>query len=396
MPDYTLGPVTLKIERIIVRLGLGIGITQPPSASDSAARFAAALANPTPRTIAGVDPVTVTSTKPSGGTIVGGVTHDYTGGKIRLLHGKERVLFGNVYQIDQLHPQQTGGATGVLNGAIEVVYTGRHIELVLNGTGGNAHLFIDGVLTSATGYNNFAGAGGEYGVLTFDLGTAATRRLRFELSNGNYTFGPVIIEPAYALLDPTPVRRCNMIITGDSFTEPAFPSHELNGYPQLLAELLGVDNMIPQGSGGTGYVAEASKADLAQRIVRDLELVPGDDPQADAILFTMGGNDDQASVDGGSFAANVVFCFAAAKSRWPGAVVMATGPLTRPTTPLSYAKCDIIEAACAAHGVRFLPGAMEWMTEYPGDLDDLFHVDGHPNDLGHAWYAAKIDEAIRA
>ncbi|MES2902894.1 MAG: SGNH/GDSL hydrolase family protein, partial [Pseudomonadota bacterium] len=157
----------------------------------------------------------------------------------------------------------------------------------------------------------------------------------------------------------------------------------------------------PQGSGGTGYFGgSGAKVGLKDRIALDLALAPIDDPQIDVIISTMGGNDNQASLDNGTFASAVSTTIAACKYRWPNAVILFSEPLTSDTGQLTADKSTIIQAQATAAGVKFVGGIRAALAAYyavPGNsVSDLFHGDGHPNDAGHAWFADQLNTRIRA
>lgn len=366
-------------------------------------RFTRALTRPLPRTVASVDPIATRTLATSGlptTNIADGVTHEYTGGLIRYVYGKPRLSFSNVYLLDQLHRNGTD-PTFVAPYGIEVVYTGRKIEFALRMDGQRVHVFVDNVLTKATGYLDLTSDTGFRNYM-LDFGSAATRRIRLVCNSGTPAVSTVRIESAYALLNPAPVRPANLLIVGDSFHEPSFPTYAIGGIPCLLSEQLGVSNIIPAASGGTGFVNDAGgvgagKCNFAQRVAKEVTL----SDQFDAILFCASGNDQAGQVSSLDYATNVNTCLATARAAWPQATIMAIGPAFKEaggvSITLSTSMEMQIEAACRSNGCIYIPG----MAAAMGALSDAtrnsyFHEDGHPNDAGHVWIAETMNRLIRA
>lgn len=407
-----LGPVTFTIEGITVRLGLGLGLGAPSGGgvSASAARFTAAMANPRTRTVAGVDPLVITENPAIIGAtaIAAGTNYDYTSGLIRAVRGRG---FGTAnFNIDQLHRDGTS-PTNVEPTGFEVVYTGRYFEFCFSSQAQRFHIYVDGVLSKNSGYLSVANNGAYY-FTNIDFGSraAAGRRIRIE-AQGSKAFGPIRIEASESLLAPTAARPCNMLLVGDSFHEPSFPTYKINGIPTLLGEKLGVDNVIPSASGGTGFSAGnlgAGKANFAQRIAKEVTLNPAGDT-IDVILFCASGNDaffanspyaTLAEWQAG-YTADVNFCLSTARAAWPGAVVMVmshgqpSGGSLGTDGPF---KDTALAAACAAHNVKWIPGLPELITASGGYTANppLYLGDGHPNDLGHETISTHMNTLIRA
>lgn len=362
----------------------------------SSQRFAAALAHPTPREIAAVDPIAsatevLFNDSPSG--IAGAVTHTFAGGLIRPLHGKAIALGGDLIKIVSVHVDNVTPAPQ-RNTGIEVLYTGRRIAFeIAQGYGPPMHAFVDGVLTSDAGYalldDNYGG-----GWFVLDFGTSAQRRIRIE-GEGRGIYGRVQIEPTGTLSDPAAVRPCNLMIVGDSFVYPAWPDHELNGFPQILAEELGIDNMIPAPTGGLGFLNNAS-TNFTLRIANDLTLVPDNDPRLDAIAVFISGNDSGLFGDGTAHLAAVIQVLDACRTAWPGAVTMGLGSYSKEGTglPVLMSMEANMEAACVATGALYVPGMPQMMSAAPGTW--FSPGDGaHPTNTGHIGLGQGIAALIR-
>ena len=408
----TLGPVTFTIERITVRLGLGIGITQPSGGGVSAsqARFTAAMANPRTRTVAGTDPLVITeNASPVGATaITDGVNLTFADGFMRPVRGRGVLTGGTNLDVYQLHRDGIN-PTNVEPTGFEVVYTGRYFEFSFSSQAQRYHIWVDGVLSKAIGYVSVANNGAYY-YINIDFGSraAAGRRIRIEAQGGK-AFGYIRRETSETLLSPAAVRPCNMLLIGDSFHEPSFPTYKIDGIPTKLGEKLGVDNVIPSASGGTGFATEGGNANFAERIDKEVTLFPVADPKIDVILFCASGND--AFSAGFPFATlaewkahyteRVNYSLAAAKAAWPGAVVMVMSHAQPSGGALGTEgafKDSVLIAACTTHNVRWIGGLPELITASGGytATPPLYHGDGHPNDLGHETIATHMNTLIRA
>jgi hypothetical protein len=388
--------------------------------AQSSARFRAALANPTPRIIATTDPLTFTpnAASVSATTIANGNTVDLSSGFLRPIGGQPNGTSG-IFSIPQLHRDGTSAPTGTDQSvtALEVVYTGTKLEFTLQSRGQRVHVFVDGVKSNRDGYvmTNVDG----FKFCPIDFGTPTTRRIQVCQEN-NCTFGPVRIEDAYQLLDPTPKRPCNMLVMGDSFWETDFPSHKIDGIPTRLREMLGVDNLIAAAQGGKGFLAGdngtgpavsgvTTIANYRGRIDLDLTLTPPLDPRFDVILFAASGNDAWFSGSGISeatwqamYAANVDYCLNAARTAWPEAVIMCIGHANGEGTygNNTLYKERVLAAKCQQYGAIWAHGMTQAMDDLESTLktgDELgwYHPDGHPNDAGHTGLARLMRNCIR-
>ena len=344
---------------------------------------------------------------PIGATaIASGTNYTYASGLIRAVRGKMRGS-GDSFRVDQVHRDGIN-PDGTEPWGMEIFYTGRYFEFCFSSQAQRYHIYVDGVLSKASGYTSVANNGAYY-FIHVDLGSRAEagRRIRIEVEDAK-PFGPVRIESSETLLNPAPVRPCNMLLVGDSFHEPSFPTYKIDGIPTLLGEKLGVDNVIPSASGGTGFATEGGNANFAERIDKELTLNPAGDT-IDVILFCASGNDaffinsPYATLAEwqAAYFEKVNYCLAAAKTAWPNAVIMVmshgqpSGGALGTEGPF---KDTALEAACAANNVTWIPGLPELITASGGYTADppLYHGDGHPNDLGHETIATHMNTLIRA
>ena len=375
----------------------------------SLSRFTTALANPRTRTVASSDPLTITENPALIGAtaIAAGTNLDFTSGLIRPVRGRGTLQGGTNFNVDQLHRDGTN-PTSVEPTGFEVLYTGRYFEFCFSSEGQRYHIWVDGVLSKSSGYLSVA-ADSTYHFTLIDFGSraAAGRRIRIEMQ-GSKPFGYIRRETSESLLNPAPVRPCNMLLVGDSFHEPSFPTYKIDGIPTLLGEKLGVDNVIPSASGGTGFSAGnlgAGKANFAQRIVKEVTLYPASDPAIDVVLFCASGNDafnvgapyaTLAEWQAG-YTTDVNFCLSTARTAWPGAVILVMShaqPQGGLGTDGAF-KEGALAAACPTYGARWIGGLPDAILASPG-YATWYHADGHPNDLGHAGISSLMNTLIRS
>lgn len=375
-------------------------------AAESHARLRGSIFNSIGRQVWGADPIAATNfTLNNMSTIAGGVLVSRRDPRIRYLGGKPTLQTGipgyNFVAVESV--AATGGARGAgYTSAEEVVYDGRKIGFHLYDAGHNGGLAVrvDGKWSKnpALSYPGFTTDTGQLGYFELDFGVAAKRRIRLESGGGR--LGGLVIEPDYQLYDPAPTIPCNMLVLGDSITEPtvyASMAGARMGYPSQLGDLLGIDNLIPSGVGQTGYVqpGDGGRVNLAGRIALDLEAVAAGET-VDAILFTMGLNDPAANA---AFDTNVRACFNAARTRWPKAVLMATGPLHSYYNAAQIDKAAMIEAACGdVAQMHYIDASAFVPVDYVASRPTWFTEPDftHPNEIGHLEaYAKPLATAIR-
>lgn len=409
----TIEPFTIATGEITVRFG--VGRTPPgPITAPINARLAAALAHPNPRTVAGADPITrqVASGAlgfPNESNISGGVDYQPNSPLIRYTNGEGYEGFAAyIWYIKQYHIDGTAAFYNDSYGQ-EIRTASPSVEFILNSRAQRLHFFIDGVKTNAIGYVDMPNDTG-YRRIKISTGSTAIKRIRM-IQEGDAlpNFGAVRVESGYTLLAPAPTYPCNAIVIGDSFWAPSFPLYHINGLGTLVQEALGIDQFIPAASGGTGFVNASGKANYAQRIVNDMTLAPTDDPQIDFVLIAPSGNDISGNMVPTVYATvplwlaayetNVNFTLATARAAWPGAEIAVIDFAVKENLAMQgrESMVAVLEAACAANNCRWVPGVTAAMAALSTETrDSYFHVDGHPNDAGHAWLAATINTLIRA
>lgn len=357
---------------------------------------------------------------------IDGVTYLPGSGLIRYVYGGDSDGFADWNRkITQFHIE---GGAGTVNTpfAEEIRTASRTVEFCLRCDAQRYHLMVNGVLTNTNGYTDLPGDGA-YRYVMFDTGDYTEKRLRLISNGGQPYFGPVRSETGFPLLDPSAERPSNMAAFVDSYGEPSFAVVDgviqgVWGKVVLLAELLGVDNVVPMASGGTGLVNRVTspgtapatdpvvRCNMAERVADDLELVPTHDPQFDAIALFLSGNDLTGNytqrIDRGdpetfaeAFQANAEFWLATARARWPNALIIVVSHANRAgsSAPDLAFKEGVLETLCATYGAKWVPGlpaAIDAQGE-PWRAARWFG-DGHPNALGHAGLPELENTLIRA
>lgn len=177
-----------------------------------------------------------------------------------------------------------------------------------------------------------------------NFGSMARRRIDVICQNPN--FGVVNIG-ANDSLEAAPVRGPRVVILGDSFA-----SGSLASFPIYLADVLGWDDVISSGAGGTGYVANNSgtNANYYQRVQHD---VIAENPD---IVWIEGSTNDW-SLSNATLATNAALLYSTLRAALPNALIIASstasgGVSTVPTSGLQ--DFATLKAAAAANGVLWL------------------------------------------
>lgn len=191
---------------------------------------------------------------------------------------------------------------------------------------GNYRVLVDGQLTSAS-FIPFKADGGNYKDL-FVFGSRARRRIRLEFE-ATFRFSGVIVSPTGWIV-ATPEEAISLVI-GDSFTEPTIRgtgSFQHDGWVSVFGRGLGLRNMAPRGSGGTGYLnpGTGGRVKFRDRFLSD---VVAFDPAR--VFFAGGINDANREGSSPSYTAAMTYAealllFDLAKSELPNAEIGVFSP----------------------------------------------------------------------
>ncbi|GES27919.1 SGNH/GDSL hydrolase family protein [Streptomyces angustmyceticus] len=261
------------------------------------------------------------------------------------------------------------------------------------------------------------GTTGNGHLLTIDLGSAATRRVRIDFAN--VPFGGVYLPPGAGIWQ-VPLRGGRLMVLGDSISDGS--AGNVGGgagtWFARAARLLGSTDAWEQGRGGTGYISPGTSpvyAVFQDRIA--LDIVPY---APDRLIIWGGFNDNTGSQS--AIAAAAASLYSALKSALPACQMYVIGcwsPTGSPAGSITNTDATLRTQAAAA-GLPFISpitgscydasGALvttqgPWITGTgkvlattgTGIADTWISSDGvHPTDTGHIGLARRIAAAITA
>jgi lysophospholipase L1-like esterase len=250
-------------------------------------------------------------------------------------------------------------------------------------------------------------------LITFDLGSAAPRRIRLDFST--FPFGGVYIPPT-ATLWAVPLQGGRFMTLTDSIGDGSAQNTGAGcgTWTDRLARFLGSTDQWRQGRGGTGYITAGSYTTFGNRVNAD---VIAWNPSR---LVIFGGYND----NGGSqsaIATAAASLYSTIKAGLPSCEVYVLGcwspsgspaasitntdttlrtaaaaagyPFVSPVTGSIY---DATGALVATHGPWITGTGRVGATTGSGNADFYIGTDAvHPTDAGHIYLARRIAAAIR-
>ena len=244
--------------------------------------------------------------------------------------------------------------------------------------------------------------------LTLDFTTAGGRAVRSIImeGNGSIAFGAVSVSATETISKPQGVAQ-RMIVVGDSFGAAGGATSSFNGFPHVLADLLGIRDVWNSGVGGTGYLNNGGTQTTFRGRLSDLVTAAPD------VILIVGGHNDGASTPT-QLQAEVTAYLAAIRAE-PTLVetpVIVSGvnganiPLAQ-TQPLEDA-INVAVFSMADPLIFFMPDVTNPAGPYMtgtgnigaptgfGNCDIYIDVDTvHPNDAGHDFFATMLADNIQ-
>lgn len=239
-------------------------------------------------------------------------------------------------------------------------------------------------------------------LITFDLGSAAWRRIRLDLSN--LPFGGIYL-PGAATMAGVPARGGRWMILGDSISDGSANNTgaACGTWVDRAARLLGVTDVWRQGRGGTGYITDGSFARFQTRLALDVL------PYKPDRLVVWGGYNDSGA-DQGAIRTAADLLYATIKGALPNCQIIVVGCWS-PTAVAGagqVATTATLKAAAAAAKLHFIspqdgkvygPDGVEiashgaWVNAH--NAASIISADGvHPNDAGHVYLGRRLAAAI--
>lgn len=230
------------------------------------------------------------------------------------------------------------------------IHTGQVIEFCLKATATTIlyRLTIDGLRVSEDMASLTSVTSGSVYTVKVDFGSIATRRVEWESDHQN--FGGVFVEPT-ATIHRAPPAKLRLATFGDSHVGGADGINAYDAWTPRCADLLGCDEWLNLGIGGSGYLRSATN-DFRLRLPDIIAANP------DILIYYGSYNDaidmvSQAAQD--ALQAEATYCLAAIKAALPDCLVFVGGchPSATPTTTVLRANAAV-KAAAAAVGYPFI------------------------------------------
>ncbi|WP_406425657.1 SGNH/GDSL hydrolase family protein [Streptomyces sp. NBC_00842] len=241
-------------------------------------------------------------------------------------------------------------------------------------------------------------------LITFDLGSAAPRRIRLDFTT--FPFGGVYLPPT-ATMWQVPAQGGRLMVFGDSLSDGSAQNTGAGAgtWFARAARLLGATDVWDQARGGTGYITPGSYATLADRLAADvIAWAP------DRLVVWAGYNDNGGNQATIKTAADSLY--AAIKAGLPSCQVYVIGcwsATATPATSVSNTDATLRTAAATASFPFISPltgscydatGALvathgPWITS--GNIAGYIGGDAvHPTDAGHIYLSRRIVASLRA
>lgn len=300
--------------------------------------------------------------------------------------------------------------------AFEFMFDGARCELALKGIATRLRVWVDGVPASLDLTPASPNTGSEYKHL-IDFGSRALRRVRVEIVAA-YLYG-IRIGPNDTLYPPGEALGSTCVIMGDSYTEGTGALHQFASYAWTLARLTGL-NVMPAGSGGTGYLntnAALGRTNYRNRLQSDVIRY---NPE---IVIVQGSGNDTAASTAAEVEAEARYVLSTLRQALPNAkiVVVTIIPINDGVDFAAYRAAH--KAAALSVGGYFIdpvagesydptgtkvgPTQGRWITGAAGTNigapgasgNASFYTwtdNGHPSPEGHPYIARRLtDELVR-
>lgn len=342
-------------------------------------------------------------------------------GKIRMRHPVVRdSSYGGTY----VYPSQSTPLSGNRQGSVccaEWMTDSPKFELSFVGNRSNIQIYVDGKCVTPAPLNLALDMGVGYRVLVdFTQGGTLTnyvrkqRKIRMEMSCFGSTawFGGVTLLKSDSISLPTNANPVRGVIFGDSFVEGKSPAHPIatnitpqnDGFANRLGDLLGWDECIVCGVGGTGYLSDTGGT--AKKFGDRIADITGQKPDV-VVVF---GSINDSSFTAAAVQAAVTAFHTQLVAELPNAQIFVAGVQTINNASSSLAALNTAVkngvAAVNSSNLSFIDmfSPTQWVTgtgksdakANDGNADWITGPDNtHPTWEGHNFYAYKMAEAVR-
>lgn len=303
----------------------------------------------------------------------------------------------------------TGGNIGTNDGKnascwrIAIIADSTKVTFRVGATTAAYRFIVDGQYVDATGTvpGVTSGNTSQYLTLTF-----ATRDRREIILEGQMNGGFVgVYVGATETCYQAPISDLSGVLLGDSYVYGSTAAHLADGYGRVMADHLGLRNIVTSGSGGTGWDTAISNYRFDQRIATDLIA------RNPAIVFLQGSlNDRTGSADNitarclaslqairAALPTCPIFVFGAfAGSYGPSAGILAAEAAVKAAVDaFNDPACRFIPVSSGTYGAKISGTGKIGATTGTGNSDIYTDTDGdHPPTVGHAYLGRSLADDV--
>ncbi|RZK69332.1 MAG: SGNH/GDSL hydrolase family protein [Pedobacter sp.] len=330
--------------------------------------------------------------------------------KFKYLNVKSVINHPNLagYVIPQSTDYGVGDLKNVLANvaSVEFLFSGSRFDALIFGYGsdfsiGNIQVEIDGKFTNISGYQYPPTNDGRPHYLNFEFKTVAVKRRIKIVYSGIRLFGGIVTDKNAVVEAVVPDNNLKLLVFGDSFTAGTGAENQFNKYlAYRVGDLLGFDNTIISGVGGTGYVNPnlSNVRKVFQQRITDIT-----DAKPDAVIIA-GGINDLGLAQPDEFAAITLLFLQTVSNALPNTEIFVTGPWWGSGVGYPQAHANAIQKSAAAVKRTHYIDVSTWITgngsitskNGSGNSDLYISSDKiHPSIAGHDYLARKLAAEIR-
>ncbi|WPV00231.1 SGNH/GDSL hydrolase family protein [Mucilaginibacter sp. cycad4] len=282
--------------------------------------------------------------------------------------------------------------------SVDFIFSGKQFDFLLYDTGSsvtqlNMYVEVDGKLTSADGFATSAGGAKEHTINVNFASNAINRHVKLIFS-GFRSFGGLLTERGATIAPYVTENKSKVVVFGDSYTAGTGASNEfVNFYAYELGKMMGWNNTIISGVGGTGYLNAGNNRKTFRQRVNDIISA-----NPDAVVIA-GGLNDLKIASAKQVGDEASLFFNEIRKALPKCEIIVVSPFWPKATTYPAAYKDAIRAAMSGiANAEFidLGGSFTANTGRTLAVASLVYKDGmHPSPTGHTVIAEKLSAAIK-
>lgn len=292
--------------------------------------------------------------------------------------------------------------------AVEFMHSGSSLEIKSLGSTTKFRILVNDRYISKAGHDYATTSNSSSSFAQIDFGSTAIRKIRFEFEQNGGFQGVNLPDNQSTIWPVDSDDRIRAAIVGDSYIDSQVATLRGDGLAAQAAHLLGWDDPWFLGMPGTGFTIAGSYATYIDRLPDLVASAPD-------VVLVWGSYNDRTTATA-SVQAAVTTYLTAVRNALPTVPILVTGcpaAATGPSAQVVGVDAAIGAGVAAANDpfAAFIPVSPvqstmpSWVfgtgrvgtTAGNGNSDIYTAADGvHPPDAGHAYYARRLDMAVRA